>query len=268
MNIAEYIKYQAIVGTSSSLPVDTNGSILASVLPRTDSIANLTTASVSGLGEIAYPNNLPASTGGFIQFAGNAGSGVAYQFSPMKFGTWNYTTSTLNGFPDLNILCGVLGGLSLQSGNATTDGTSSGNINITDGSAGGSGANQGTGNLTITVPPAKGSASGGFATINVPLHPTNPVNSPIFVVDAGINIAFGVQDAGNTGGTNGQVALGFFGTFAEQQTIAKAGTAGTTPINIGSPLMTGATFNGVGSGSAYTINQIVSALKHYGLLAA
>lgn len=268
MSVAEYIKNQAIAGTSSVLPVDTNGNILASVLPRTDSIANLTTASVSGLGEIVYPNNLSANTGGFIQFVGNAGSGVAYQFSPMKFGTWNYTTGTLNGFPDLNILSGVLGGLSLQSGNATTNDTSSGSINIAVGSPGGSGANQATGNLTMTVPAAKGTANGGVATISVPLHATNPINSPAFILDAGINIAFGVQDAGNTGGTNGQIALGFFGTFAEQQTIAKAGTAGTNPTNTGSPLLTGATFNGVGSGSAYTINQIVSALKHYGLLAA
>jgi hypothetical protein len=235
-----------------------SGNVTANVIPRTGSKATLTTLT-SGGGELSSATDIPC----IVQLNGVDPVGTTAVYTPMSVGVWNDTTNSLQGIVRAGIPTGTINIL----GATTSDfNGAGGNIAINSGSNYNSGAggdiniNAGGGTLqggAISFTP--GVSLDNVTGANGVLIFSSPNSSPVlYITDAS---GFGIP--GNT-----TPYLGFFGLAVAQQTPTLAGSAGTTPTaGSGAGAFINTTFNGIGSGNAYTVNQIVAALKQYGLLA-
>jgi hypothetical protein len=233
--------------TKSALPLDSNGNYLANITPRADTKANLLALTSGGIGELSW------ATDTHTYIAQNA-AGTHYEFSPMAAGTWNDALYTLNG------LGAVLSVVGKTTSGVTTDG---GGIIISGGNSSNVTSSGNGGSITLQGGSSQTSQAGSLL-IN---YGTSPNRALCGAIDIGPG-AIQVGSSEAVGGPAFGSAVGFHGNVPVlQQTPALAGSAGTIPSNTGAALNQLATFNGTGSGSAYTINQIVAALKNIGLLA-
>jgi hypothetical protein len=88
MDIQNHIKEHAALGGVPAL--DSNGNLVANILPRTNTQANLKTL-VSGGGELASATD--AGQPAIVQLNGASGSGTAAVYSPMATGHWDEVNS-------------------------------------------------------------------------------------------------------------------------------------------------------------------------------
>lgn len=240
-----------------------DGYLHVNFIPRADTYANLK-ALVGGQGEIGSLTNVA----GIIQFNGPFGSGTASVYSPMMTGIWNETydaslNSTLGTF---KLLGNGTTTLLINGQNNNSAGVGSGDVTLAAGSntaAASFGAN-------VNLNAGTGTAGGG----NVQSSISSGGNFKATFTGLG-NVMF--NDNGNTRGflygfsaLAANDVLGFFskgilgqGVVQQTATAGGTGTAGT-----GTAVLVQSAFDGGLGGSAYTIGQIVKALKNYGLLAA
>lgn len=248
-------------------PTDANGNLIANVLPRTGTSTALKALAAGGQGELTSATDYPA----ILQFNGVLGSGTWAEYSPMSHGILTEASHIV--FRALNDKeLQLIGGshttgngngsiIRIIGGDCNVAGFSGGNVEIQGGNntLGGAGVLGVGGNVFIKA---------GRGSVDNPAH--------IGYIDIG-NGAINIYDKGQLTGLtadNDTPLINFFPGIApaEQQnptvintangataTIAVTTVAGGTAVNDND------TFNG-GSGTGYTIGQIVRALKNYGLL--